>query len=113
MVINMKILITGATSGIAYETALKLLEQNNFVYLCTHTEEEKYLLKEKLANKSNAKVYKLDVCNENDLKLLDILDYDVFIAGECPSWSAAQYSPSCLRSGCRRRSRTHYRPCRS
>ena len=28
MVINMKILITGATSGIAYETALKLLEQN-------------------------------------------------------------------------------------
>jgi len=42
----------GATSGIAYETALKLLEQNNFVYLCTHTEEEKYLLKEKLANKS-------------------------------------------------------------
>ena len=51
MVINMKILITGATSGIAYETALKLLEQNNFVYLCTHTEEEKYLLKEKLANK--------------------------------------------------------------
>lgn len=78
MVINMKILITGATSGIAYETALKLLEQNNFIYFCTHTEEEKYLLKEKLANKSNAKVYKLDVCNENDLKLLDILDYDVF-----------------------------------
>lgn len=79
MVIN-EILDDRSNIRYSYETALKLLEQKIifclFVYI--YTEEEKYLLKEKLANKSNAKVYKLDICNENDLKLLDILDYDVF-----------------------------------
>lgn len=74
----MKILITGSTSGIAYEVAIKLAERGHKIYMCTHTEEQRDNLITKLASKKlNIIVYKLDICNKNDLKLLDILDYDI------------------------------------
>ena len=77
----MKILITGATSGLAYDTALNLESRGHTIYLCSHKEKQKANLENKLASKKlNIKFYKLDICNANDLKLLDILDYDIIWA---------------------------------
>lgn len=75
----MKILITGARSGIGYEVALVLAEMNHKVYLTCHTKKEALYLRKKLMDYKNIYVFKLDITSEEDrLKVLD-LDIDVLI----------------------------------
>jgi short-subunit dehydrogenase len=76
----MKILITGARSGIGYATALELLNKGHFVYLTVHTDEHLNALidKEELKGK-NVELLKLDITNENDREKVKNLDIDVLI----------------------------------
>lgn len=75
---NMNIVITGACSNIAYKVAQKLSDYNK-VYLTVHTEAQLLNLKEKI-NNPNIEIYKLDITNKEDYKILDDIDIDVFIA---------------------------------
>lgn len=76
----MKILITGARSGISYQVAIKLARKGHFVYLTTHTNEQAISLNKKL-EEYNLKIlcFKLDITNEQDRHLIDNLDLDVLI----------------------------------
>lgn len=76
----MKILITGARSGIAFLTGITLADRGHFVYMTTHTKEEAIRLKE-IVDSLNLKimVFKLDITSEDDRKLINTLDIDVLI----------------------------------
>lgn len=76
----MKILITGARSGIGYETALALLKKGHFVYLSVESGEHLRALKRKEELKvENAKLLKLDITNEDDRNKVKNLDIDVLV----------------------------------
>ena len=69
----MRILITGATSGIGYLTALTLAQRNHDVYLTCHTLSQVKSVKEKLGNLKNIKVMKIDITKQEDRqKILDL-----------------------------------------
>lgn len=76
----MKVLITGARSGIAFLTGITLANRNHFVYMTTHTKEEAQRLKE-IVDSMNLKimVFKLDITSEEDRKMINTLDIDVLI----------------------------------
>lgn len=76
----MKVLITGARSGIAFLTGITLANRNHFVYMTTHTKEEAKRLKE-ITDELGLKVmvFKLDITDEQDRKLVEDLDIDVLI----------------------------------
>lgn len=71
----MKILITGATSGIGYLSALTLAQRGHFVYLTCHTNNQVKTVKEKLGNEKNITVMKVDITNEEDRK--KVLDLNI------------------------------------
>ena len=73
----MKVLITGAASGIAYLTALTLAERKHEVYLTCHTEKEVLNVKEKVKDYKNIKVLKVDITNKEDRKKVLDLNVDV------------------------------------
>lgn len=76
----MKVLITGARSGIAFLTGITLASRNHFVYMTTHTKEEAHRLKEIVDSmKLKIMVFKLDITSEEDRKLINTLDIDVLI----------------------------------
>lgn len=77
----MKILITGATSGIGYSLALNLLNRNHYVILTTEKEKELEILKEKLSKEqvSNYLCQKLDITNKEDIKEILKLDFDCLV----------------------------------
>ena len=76
----MKILITGSRSGIAFLTGITLASRGHFVYMTTHTKEEAYSLK-KIVDELGLKaiIFKLDITDVEDRKLLNTLDIDVLI----------------------------------
>lgn len=76
----MKILITGARSGIAFLTGITLASRNHFVYMTTHTKEEAIKLKEVVDELGlKVMVFKLDINIESDRKIIEELDIDVLI----------------------------------
>lgn len=76
----MKVLITGSRSGIAFLTGITLASRGHFVYMTTHTLKEAHELKKRV-DRYNYKiiVFRLDVTNVDDRKILDTLDVDVLI----------------------------------
>lgn len=78
----MKILITGARSGIGYHTGIILADMGHFVYFGTQTEREREALKEvlkKLKLDETTKAIKLDINKKEDRKKILKLDLDVLI----------------------------------
>jgi len=76
----MKILITGARSGIAFLTGITLASRGHLVYMTTHTNKEKEKLEEITKELGlNVIVFKLDITNVDDRNLLDYLEIDVLI----------------------------------
>jgi len=76
----MKILITGARSGIGFLTGITLASRGHFVYMTTHTNKEAQKLKE-LTDELGLKVivFKLDITDVKDRRIFNELDIDVLI----------------------------------
>lgn len=75
----MRILITGATSGIAYLLGKELIKRNHTVYFTTRTVKELYSLKEKLkTDKLDALCFKMDITT-SDIELVDKIQIDCLI----------------------------------
>lgn len=75
----MKILITGATGGIAYKLGIKLANKGHFVYMTTHTKNQAQELNKKIINLNlteKIQVLKLDITNKIDAKIINDLDID-------------------------------------
>lgn len=77
--IILKILITGSTSGLAYELGCQLSKRGHLVYFTTHTVKEAYYLRKKLkSNLIGGLVFKMDITTK-DIELIDKLNIDVLI----------------------------------
>lgn len=75
----MKILITGATSGIGYSLGVSLASKNNYVYLCSKNKLQNDKLKDRISDNSNIECIKLDITNKNDVLSLEKMDIDVLV----------------------------------
>ena len=91
----MKILITGARSGIGYKTGLTLAKLGHEVILTVHTKEQEETLNRKLEKLKklnlNISCFKLDIKDESDRKKITNLDIDCLINN-----AAVGYSDSIL-----------------
>jgi len=90
----MKILITGATSGIGFDTGVELIKKGHFVYFTVHREKQVKTVVEKLKELDmlkNASVFKLDIKDEKNRKLIYDLDVDCLLCN-----SAIGYGGSIL-----------------
>lgn len=77
---NMKILITGATSGIGYLTGLTLASRGHKIIMTTHNLKQLEYLNNKLKSFDfEIETFKLDLLDKEDLKLIDKYDIDVLI----------------------------------
>ena len=75
----MKVLITGAASGLGYALGKKLANRGHLVYLTTHTNEQLISLKKKIKEEDvNALCFKMDITS-NDIKLVDNIKIDCLI----------------------------------
>ena len=75
-----KVLITGARSGIGYNTGIYLAKHNYDVYLAVHTNIELNYLNKKIKTlKYKIKCLKIDITNEDDIKKIRDLDIDILI----------------------------------
>lgn len=96
----MRVMITGATSGIAYEVAKRLMRDGHFLYLCTHTEGECKALLEKVRKETGSAVcMKVDVTDYQDLEKASKIDIDCLIshAGVGISGSLLDIDIKCLK----------------
>ncbi len=75
----MKVLITGAASGIGYQVGRTLASHHHTVYLTTHTEEECLRLAEKIENVPNLHCFCLDITRKKDRELILPLQLDCII----------------------------------
>lgn len=95
----MKILITGASSGLGYAIGKRLSGRGHLVYFTTHTEKELVTLKEKLKNDNvDALCFKMDITTD-DIKLVDKINIDCLInhAGIGIGGSILYMNIDCLR----------------
>lgn len=75
----MRILITGAASGIAYMLGAQLAKKGHTIYFTTHTVEQLHSLEEKMKkDKVQALAFKLDITTK-DIELVDKLQIDCLI----------------------------------
>lgn len=76
----MRILITGATSGLGYNLAVELSKRGHTVYATTHTIKQLEMLKKKIKeNNLNILCFKLDIREKSDRKLINTLEIDVLV----------------------------------
>lgn len=78
----MNVLITGAASGIGFDTGIRLAKEGHFVYLTTHYEKQVSGLQEKvkmLGLEENIECFCLDITKENDRRKLFDLNIDCLI----------------------------------
>ena len=72
----MRVLITGATSGIGYEVGVLLAQRGHLVYMACKTVAEVFWLREKLEREEvDAVCLKLDLLTD-DINLVDSLGID-------------------------------------
>ena len=83
-----KILYTGATSGIAKEV-IKKLKNKYYIYIGTHTEKQKQLLKQRYIQEKNIEVIKLDLLNKKDLEKIKKIDIDILISNAAISYGGS------------------------
>lgn len=96
----MRVMITGATSGIAYLVAVRLIQRGHRVFLCTHTEKECDELKKKLKDAGvDACCMKVDVTENEDIERASKIDLDCLIshAGVGISGSLLDLDIDCLK----------------
>ena len=72
----MRILITGATSGIGFEVAKRMASRGHFVTIATHTKLQCKNLKDNIANIKNIECIKLDITSKKDRQELQNMDID-------------------------------------
>lgn len=90
----MKILITGAASGIGFDTGVELIKKGHFVYFTVHREQQVKTVVDKLKKLElleNVSIFKLDITNEKERKLIYDLDIDCLLSN-----SAVGYGGSVL-----------------
>jgi len=78
----MNVLITGAASGIGFDTGVSLAKEGHFVYLTTHYDKQVPGLKEKvkvLGLEENIECFCLDITKEKDRRKLFDIDIDCLI----------------------------------
>lgn len=78
----MKILITGATSGIGYELTKKLIKKGHFIYLCVHSKNQIETVINKLKEidyQDRVSVIKLDITDKEDIKIIEKLAIDCLV----------------------------------
>lgn len=78
----MRILITGATSGIGFDTGVELIKRGHFVYFTVHREKQVKTVVDKLKELEfleQASVFQLDIKDEKDRKLIYNLDIDCLL----------------------------------
>lgn len=76
----MNVLITGAASGIGFNTGIKLAKKGYHVFLTTEDDKQLETLREKLVDIDNVGSFRLDITNEEDRHLLDNMDIDILIS---------------------------------
>lgn len=79
-----KILITGATSGIAKEL-IKKIKNDYYIYVTTHTNNELKRIKKYYQNDNNIECFKLDITDKLDRNKLHNLDIDILICNAAVS----------------------------
>lgn len=77
---EMNVLITGAASGIGFNTGVKLSKLGYEVILTTETNKQLKVLREKIDSSLKIKTFKLDVKDENDRRKLENIDVDILIS---------------------------------
>lgn len=76
----MKILITGACSGIGFLTGITLAYRKHKIIMTTHTKKQLEILNNKIkALNLNIETFKLDITDEFDIDKFKMLDIDVLI----------------------------------
>lgn len=78
---NMNILITGAASGIGYNTGMKLAKNGYNVFFSVETDKQLEVLREKIENdKLHIGSFKLDIKDEKDRQKIKDMDIDVLVS---------------------------------
>lgn len=76
----MKVLITGAASGIGFDLALELSKKGHTVYITVHTKKQLEQVKEKLKGmKEGILCFKMDIRVKEDRKLIHTLNIDCLV----------------------------------
>lgn len=76
----MRILITGATSGIGFDLAKSLSKKGHSVYITVHKNEQLKVLKKKLKDLNlNILCFKMDIRNKKDRSIIKFLNIDCLV----------------------------------
>ncbi len=76
----MKVLITGAASGIGFDLALELAKRGHTVYITVHTKSQLEQVQEKIKEMGlNVLCFKMDIRKKEDRKLIDTLNIDCLV----------------------------------